>query len=92
MGWSASALLWFKLTHFNSGNIRAMKLTHLVLASTISAFALISTGASAQTYHFGEGQSSMSGTGGASRHAPPPKHRKHKKTRHTADKGAYSQP
>jgi hypothetical protein len=68
-----------------------MKLTHLVLASTISAFALISTGASAETYHFGEGQSSMSGTGSASRHAPP-KHRKHNKTRHTADKGAHSQP
>jgi hypothetical protein len=64
-----------------------MKLTHLVLASTISAFALISTGASAETYHFGEGQSSMSGTGSAS-----PKHRKHNKTRHTADKGAHSQP
>ncbi|MDB5782526.1 hypothetical protein [Caballeronia mineralivorans] len=69
-----------------------MKLTHLVLASTISAFALISTGASAETYHFGEGQSSMSGTGSASRNAPPPKHRKHKKTPHTADKGAHSNP
>ncbi|MDN7184375.1 hypothetical protein M0D69_41470 [Caballeronia sp. SEWSISQ10-4 2] len=67
-----------------------MKLTHLVLASTISAFALISTGASAETYHFGEGQSSVSGS--ASRHAPPPKHRKHKKNQHTAGKSAYSNP
>lgn len=71
-----------------------MKLTHLVLASTISAFALVSTGAFAETYQFGEGQTSMSGTGtgGTSRHAPAPKHRKHTKTRGatTADKGSYS--
>ncbi|CAN7572264.1 hypothetical protein [Caballeronia sp. LjRoot31] len=69
-----------------------MKLTHIVIASTLSAFAFISTAALAETYHFGEGQSSVSGSGGASRHAPPPKHKKHKKTRHTADKGAYSHP
>lgn len=67
-----------------------MKLTHLVLASTVSAFALISNGASAETYHFGEGQSSVSGN--ASRHAPPPKHRKHKKNQHPANKSAYSNP
>jgi hypothetical protein len=58
-----------------------MKLTQFVVASAISAFALFSTGASAQTYHFGEGQSSVSGTGSPSRHAPP-KHGKHKKTHH----------
>jgi hypothetical protein len=70
-----------------------MKLAHLALISTIgaAAFALMSTGASAETYNFGEGQSSMSG---ASRHAPAPKHPKHKKTKHStsADKGAYSHP
>jgi hypothetical protein len=58
-----------------------MKLKQFVIASTISAIALMSTAASADTYHFGEGQSSVSGTGGASRHAPP-KHGKHKKTHH----------
>jgi hypothetical protein len=68
-----------------------MKLTHIVIASTLSAFAFISTAALADTYHFGEGQSSMSGTGGASRHAPPPKHKKHK-TRRAASNGTYSHP
>jgi len=69
-----------------------MKLTQIVIASTLSAFAFISTAALAETYHFGEGQSSMSGNGGASRHAPPPKHKKHKKTRRAADNGTHSQP
>ena len=70
-----------------------MKLTQFVIASPISAFALISTGASAETYHFGEGQSSVSGTGGASRHAPP-KHSKHKTTHRTtsASNGTYTHP
>jgi hypothetical protein len=72
----ASAALWFKLTHFNFGTSE-MKLTHIVIASTLSAF--------------GEGQSSMSGTGGASRHAPPPKHKKHK-TRRAANNGTHSHP
>ena len=45
-----------------------MKLTHIVIASTLSAFAFISTAALAETYHFGEGQSSMSGNGGETRH------------------------
>ena len=40
-----------------------MKLTHIVIASALSAFAFISTAAMADTYHFGEGQSSMSGSG-----------------------------
>jgi hypothetical protein len=68
-----------------------MKLTHIVIASTLSAFAFISTAALAETYNFGEGQSSMSGNGGASRHAPP-KHKKHKTTRRAADNGTHSQP
>ena len=68
-----------------------MKLTHIVIASTLSAFAFISTAALAQTYHFGEGQSSMSGNGSASRHAPP-KHKKHKTTRRAAENGTHSQP
>jgi hypothetical protein len=62
-----------------------MKLTNIVIASTLSAFAFISTAAVAETFNFGEGQSSMSGTGGTSRHAPPPKHKKTKKTQHTAN-------
>jgi Spy/CpxP family protein refolding chaperone len=61
-----------------------MKLTKIVIASTLSAFAFISTAAVAETFNFGEGQSSMSGTGGASRHAPPPKHKKTKKTQRAA--------
>jgi hypothetical protein len=70
-----------------------MKLTHIVIASTLGALAFISTGAWAQTFHFGEGQSSMSGSSDASRHAPPPKHKKHKKTQqHAADNGTHSQP
>jgi hypothetical protein len=69
-----------------------MKLTQIVIASTLSAFAFISTAALAETYNFGEGQSSMSGNGGASRHAPPPKHKKHKTTRRAADNGTHSQP
>jgi hypothetical protein len=72
-----------------------MKFTQLALISIISAFALASNGASAETYQFGEGQASMSGSGSASRHAPAPKHRKHnKKTQHatTPDKGSYSHP
>ena len=69
-----------------------MKLTHIVIASTLSACALVSTAAMAETYHFGEGQSSMSGSGGASRHAPPPKHKKHKTTRRAAENSTHSQP
>jgi hypothetical protein len=69
-----------------------MKLTQIVIASALSAFAFISTAALAETYNFGEGQSSMSGNGGASRHTPPPKHKKHTKTRHAADNGTHSQP
>jgi Spy/CpxP family protein refolding chaperone len=69
-----------------------MKLTKIVIASTLSAFAFISTAAMAETFNFGEGQSSMSGTGGASHHTPPPKHKKPKKTQRAADKGAYSHP
>ena len=69
-----------------------MKLTHIVIASTLSAFAFVSTAAMAETYHFGEGQSSMSGSGGASRHAPPPKHKKHKMTRRAAENSTHSQP
>ena len=68
-----------------------MKLTHIVIASTLSAFAFISTAALADTYHFGEGQSSMSGASSASRHAPP-KHKKHKKTGRAADQGTHSNP
>ena len=68
-----------------------MKLTHIVIASALSAFAFISTAALAQTYHFGEGQASMSGNGSASRHAPP-KHKKHKTTRRAAENGTHSQP
>jgi hypothetical protein len=62
-----------------------MKLTKIAIASTLSAFAFISTAAVAETFNFGEGQSSLSGTGGASRHAPPPKHKKPKKARHAAN-------
>ena len=71
-----------------------MKLTHIVIASTLGAFAFISTAALAETYHFGEGQSSVSGNGGASRHAPPHKHKKHKTTRRaaSASNGTYTHP
>jgi len=69
-----------------------MKLTQVVIASTLSAFAFISTAALAETFNFGEGQSSMSGNGSASRHAPPPKHKKHKTTRHVAENSTHSQP
>ncbi|KQR76617.1 hypothetical protein ASG35_16440 [Burkholderia sp. Leaf177] len=61
-----------------------MKLKHLIIVSTLGVFALISGGASAETYHFGEGQSSMSGNGTAKHHSSAPKHRKHGKTRNTA--------
>jgi hypothetical protein len=69
-----------------------MKLTKIVIASTLSTFAFISTAALAETFNFGEGQSSMSGNGGASHHTPPPKHKKPKKTQRAADQGARSQP
>ncbi|MFT4506647.1 hypothetical protein [Caballeronia sp. 15711] len=36
-----------------------MKLTKIVIASTLSAFAFISTAALAETFNFGEGQSSI---------------------------------
>jgi hypothetical protein len=69
-----------------------MTLKQLVLTFMISAFALASSGASAETYHFGEGQSSVSNSGSAARHAPAPKHRKHNKTRSVthASKNTYS--
>jgi hypothetical protein len=60
-----------------------MKLRHLVIVSTLGIFALISSGAFAETYHFGEGQSSVSG-GSSKHHSSAPKHRKHGKTRNTA--------
>ncbi len=69
-----------------------MKLTKIDIASTLSAFAFISTAALAETFNFGEGQSSMSGSGGASHHTPPSKHKKTKKTQRADDKGAHSQP
>ena len=61
-----------------------MKLKHVIIVSTLGAFALISGAASAETYHFGEGQSSMSGSGNTKHHSSAPKHRKHSKTRNTA--------
>lgn len=85
----ASALIrfvWYKLTHFKSvaiQDIRSMKLKHVIIVSTLGAFALISSRAFAETYHFGEGQSSVSG-GSTKHHSSAPKHRKHSNTRNTA--------
>ncbi|SAL21473.1 hypothetical protein AWB64_01585 [Caballeronia sordidicola] len=71
-----------------------MKLKHMIVVSTLSAFAVISGEAFAETYHFGEGQSSMSGGGNATHRSSAPKHKKPRKTRNTASsaKGTYSQP
>jgi hypothetical protein len=60
-----------------------MKFKHVVIVSILSVFALISSGASAETYHFGEGQSSVSG-GNTKHHSSAAKHRKHRKTQNTA--------
>jgi hypothetical protein len=62
-----------------------MKLKPVIIVSTLSVFALISSGAAAETYHFGEGQSSVPG-GNTKHHSSVPKHRKHSNaaTQHTA--------
>jgi hypothetical protein len=55
-----------------------MKLSQWIAVSALTAFAFISTTAFAETYHFGEGDSSPSGAASASHHAHQPKHNKSK--------------